>query len=260
MFARHIRRVLREDPRRQACEGWTYLDVRDAAAATVAALIHETPAAPGILVAAPRTYLRQDTDEALRRVAPGVPAHTGAGPGRARSSWTERRRQLGFKATTLLEDIDPALLADLDDLGTSMMSASQVSLLGLGRMGEPIARRLLAALGIADRLEPDGGQGGRPRAGPVRGWPHARRGGRSGHPDACSPTSPTSRSCSPGDDGLLAGWAAAGVRTARPRRARHRLARRASPPSRERLAAPGSTSSTRRSAAGWPARSPGRSA
>jgi len=36
VFARHVRRVLGEDPRRQACEGWTYLDVKDAAGATVA--------------------------------------------------------------------------------------------------------------------------------------------------------------------------------------------------------------------------------
>jgi nucleoside-diphosphate-sugar epimerase len=115
VFARHIRRVLREDPRRQACEGWTYLDVRDAAGATVAALTHETPAAPGILVAAPRTYLRQDTDEALRRTAPDVPRKLV--PGRDVPVVLDRAAVLlGFKATTLLEDIDPALPADLDDL------------------------------------------------------------------------------------------------------------------------------------------------
>jgi nucleoside-diphosphate-sugar epimerase len=116
VFARHIRRALREDPRRQACEGWTYLDVRDAAAATVAALTHDTAAAPGILVAAPQTYLRQDTEEALRRSAPDVPRTPV--PGRTVPVTLDRAAaQLGFKATTLLEDIDPALLADLDDLG-----------------------------------------------------------------------------------------------------------------------------------------------
>jgi len=115
VFGRHIRRVLREDPRRQACEGWTYLDVRDAAAATAAALTHETPAAPGILVAAPRTYLRQDTDEALQRTAPDVLRKPV--PGRDVPVVLDRAAvQLGFTATTLLEDIDPALLADLDDL------------------------------------------------------------------------------------------------------------------------------------------------
>ena len=84
VFARHIRRALGADPRRQACEGWTYLDVRDAAAATVAALTHDTPAAPGILVAAPRTYLRQTTEDALKRYAPDVPRARGVRPGRSR--------------------------------------------------------------------------------------------------------------------------------------------------------------------------------
>jgi hypothetical protein len=115
VFARHVRRVLREDPRRQACEGWTYLDVRDAAVATVAALTHATPAAPGILVAAPRTYLRQDTDDALRRHAPAVPRTPV--PGRDVPVTLDRAAvQLGFKATTALEDLGPALLADLDEL------------------------------------------------------------------------------------------------------------------------------------------------
>jgi nucleoside-diphosphate-sugar epimerase len=115
VFARHIRAALRADPRRQACEGWTYLDVRDAAAATVAALTHETPAAPGILVAAPRTYLRQDTEEALRRLSPGVPRDPV--PGRDVPVALHRAAALlGFTATVALEDLDPDLLADLDEL------------------------------------------------------------------------------------------------------------------------------------------------
>ncbi len=115
VFARHLRRVLAADSRRQACEGWTYLDVRDAAAATVAALTHDTPAAPGILVAAPRTYLRQATDEALQRFAPDVPRARIAGreiPVMLHRATT----QLEFKATLALEELHPALLADLDDL------------------------------------------------------------------------------------------------------------------------------------------------
>jgi nucleoside-diphosphate-sugar epimerase len=114
-FARHIRSALREDPRRQACEGWTYLDVTDAAAATAAALIHDTPASPGILVAAPRTYLRQNTEEALRRFAPAVPREIVSGrdiPVRL----DRATAQLDFEASVFLEDVDPALLADLDDL------------------------------------------------------------------------------------------------------------------------------------------------
>lgn len=117
VFARHIRGALREDPRRQACEGWTYLDVRDAARATVAALTHETPAAPGILVAAARTYLRQETDEALRRIAPQAPRD--AVHGRDVPVLLHRAvSQLEFTATVALEDIDPDLLADLDELAT----------------------------------------------------------------------------------------------------------------------------------------------
>ncbi|KQX08132.1 MULTISPECIES: NAD-dependent epimerase/dehydratase family protein [unclassified Leifsonia] len=119
-FARHIRAALRGDPRRQACEGWTYLDVTDAAEATLAALTHETPPGPGILVAAPNTYLRQDTEDALEQIAPAVPRER-----------FERREVpvrldravnlLGFTAAVLLEDVDPTLLADLSgrDEGTA---------------------------------------------------------------------------------------------------------------------------------------------
>ena len=115
-FASHLRRALRADPRRQACEGWTYLDVRDAASATVAALTHETPAAPGILVAAPRTYLRQETEEALERLAPEVPRKPV--PGRDVPVTLHRAVSLlGFAATLALEDLDPEHLADLDELG-----------------------------------------------------------------------------------------------------------------------------------------------
>lgn len=115
VFAHHIRRGLREDPRRQACEGWTYLDVRDAARATVAALQSDTPAAPGILIAAERTYLKQATDDALNRFAPDVPRATI--PGRQVPICLDRATaQLGFKAMLALEDIDPDLLADLDEV------------------------------------------------------------------------------------------------------------------------------------------------
>ncbi|KQO97632.1 NAD-dependent epimerase/dehydratase family protein [Leifsonia sp. Leaf264] len=112
VFAGHVRAALRDDPRRQACEGWTYLDVSDAAVATLAALTHDTPSSPGILVAAPRTYLRQGTDEALDAVVPAVPraAITGRDvPVRLDRAQT----MLGFRAIVALEDIDPDLLADV---------------------------------------------------------------------------------------------------------------------------------------------------
>ncbi|MGY3567745.1 NAD-dependent epimerase/dehydratase family protein [Sinomonas sp. RB5] len=115
VFARHIRRGIEEDPRRQACEGWTYLDVRDAAAAVQAALSRPTPAAPGILVAAPQTYLRQPTEDALERYAPTVPRDPVAG----RDVPVSLRRShdlLGFKAEHTLEQLSEDLLVDLDEV------------------------------------------------------------------------------------------------------------------------------------------------
>jgi nucleoside-diphosphate-sugar epimerase len=126
VFARHIRAALRDDPRRQACEGWTYLDVTDAAAATLAALTHDTPAGPGILVAAPRTYLRQSTDDALAAVAPSVPRE--AFDGREVPVRLDRAAQLlGFRATLALEDIDPALLADVSGTDDFEQAESDVA-------------------------------------------------------------------------------------------------------------------------------------
>ncbi|MBB2965621.1 NAD-dependent epimerase/dehydratase family protein [Leifsonia aquatica] len=114
VFAQHIRRAMREDPRRQACEGWTYLDVRDAARAVFAALTHSTPAAPGILVANPLTYLRQDTETALRRFAPEVPR--ASVPGRHVPVVLARSEDLlGFRASITLDDLGAQLLVDLDD-------------------------------------------------------------------------------------------------------------------------------------------------
>lgn len=115
VFTRHIRRGIAEDPRRQACEGWTYLDVRDAAAAVQAALSHPAPPSPGILVAAPQTYLRQSTEDALDRYAPRVPRDPVAG----RDVPVSLRRShelLGFKARHTLEQLSEDLLVDLDEV------------------------------------------------------------------------------------------------------------------------------------------------
>jgi nucleoside-diphosphate-sugar epimerase len=115
VFARHIRRAMNDDPRRQACEGWTYLDVRDAAASVEAALHRSTPPAPGILVAAPSTYLRQPTAEALNRYAPAVPRESI--PGRDVPVSLRRASELlGFKAEHILEQISEDHLVDLKDL------------------------------------------------------------------------------------------------------------------------------------------------
>lgn len=113
VFARHIREAMRQDPRRQACEGWTYLDVRDAARATADALAATgVPPAPGILVAAPTTYLRASTEEALSRFAPDVPSEAIEGR-RVPVSLERAERLLGFRAAVLLEE---HLLVGLDEV------------------------------------------------------------------------------------------------------------------------------------------------
>lgn len=111
-FAQHVRSALKLDPRRQACEGWTYLDVRDAAEATFAALTHSTPPAPGILVANRRTYLRQDTEQWLQKFAADVPRETVEGRD-APVSLHRAESALSFTASISLEDFGEHLLVDL---------------------------------------------------------------------------------------------------------------------------------------------------
>jgi hypothetical protein len=66
------------------------------------------------LVAAPRAYLRQTREDALRRFAPEAPHE--AVPGRDVPVALRRSvKQLGFEAAVALEDLGPNLLADLDE-------------------------------------------------------------------------------------------------------------------------------------------------
>jgi len=110
-FGAHVRAALRDDPRRQAAEGFSYLDVADAGRSVIAALLHDTPPAPGVLVAAPRTYLRSSTHEALELFAPDVPAQPL--PGRAVGlDLSLASRLLGFAARVLLDDVAPEQLVD----------------------------------------------------------------------------------------------------------------------------------------------------
>ena len=112
-FGAHIRAALRENPLRQAYEGWSYLDVVDAARAVEAALRHATPPAPGILVAAPTTYLRVDTRDAAAAVIPGVPL--GSIDGREVGlDLTRATELLDFRAERLLEHVSPELLAPIE--------------------------------------------------------------------------------------------------------------------------------------------------
>ncbi|TCL83235.1 MULTISPECIES: NAD(P)-dependent oxidoreductase [unclassified Rathayibacter] len=117
VFGAHLRAVLAADPRRQAAEGWSYLDAADSARAVLAALLHETPPAPGILVAAPLTYLRGSTADALDAIAPDVPR--GRLEGRAVGlDLTRSRELLGFEARVLLDDVAPQELADVAPAGS----------------------------------------------------------------------------------------------------------------------------------------------
>jgi nucleoside-diphosphate-sugar epimerase len=112
-FAEHIRTALRKDPIRQAYEGWSYLHSADAARAVVHALTHDTPPAPGILIAAPLTYLTDETRDAVNQVIPGTPL----GPLRGREvglDLTRARTLLQFEAETLLESVGPGLLASVE--------------------------------------------------------------------------------------------------------------------------------------------------
>ncbi|PPG52536.1 NAD(P)-dependent oxidoreductase [Rathayibacter sp. AY2B7] len=111
-FGEHLRTAIAADPRRQAAEGFSYLDAADAARSVLAALLHDTPPAPGILVAAPLTYLRGDTAAALDAIAPGVPR--GELPGRSVGlDLTRSRELLGFEAAVLLDDVAPDQLAEV---------------------------------------------------------------------------------------------------------------------------------------------------
>lgn len=112
VFGAHLRASLSGDPRRQAAEGWSYLDVWDAGLSIVAALLHDTPAAPGILVAAPLTYLTTPTEEALDLFASAVVRRPILGRG-VGLELRRSRELLGFEATVLLDDVAPEQLVDL---------------------------------------------------------------------------------------------------------------------------------------------------
>jgi len=112
VFGRHIRDVMRTDPRRAVCEGWSYLDTSDAARAVVAALTRPTSPGRGILVAAPTTYLSVPTEEALDRTAPRVPREVIKGRD-VPLDLTMARRVLGFQARVLLDDVAPHQLVSV---------------------------------------------------------------------------------------------------------------------------------------------------
>jgi nucleoside-diphosphate-sugar epimerase len=110
-FGQHIRKAMATDPRRQAAEGWSYLDVSDAARAIELALVQDTPPSPGLLVAAPVTYLSTPTDSALARFAADAERRHIAGRNVA-LDLSAAKRLLNFQAAVLLDDVAPAELVD----------------------------------------------------------------------------------------------------------------------------------------------------
>ncbi|MCL6549925.1 MAG: NAD(P)-dependent oxidoreductase [Acidothermus cellulolyticus] len=112
-FGQHIKRLMAENPRRAVCEGWSYLDVRDAARAVFAALTHPTDPMRGYLVAADRTYLATDTENALSRYAPHVPRDLIPGR-RVPLDLRRAENDLNFTATIYLDDVAPQYLLDLN--------------------------------------------------------------------------------------------------------------------------------------------------
>jgi nucleoside-diphosphate-sugar epimerase len=129
-FGRHVRAAMADDPRRQAAEGWSYLDVSDAGRSIVAALLHNTPPAPGILVAAPLTYLSTSTNDALAKFAPTVP-HTPITGRTVALDLSMAERYLDFAATVLLDDVAPAELVDATSASAGLVNS------GLGDVARP---------------------------------------------------------------------------------------------------------------------------
>lgn len=95
---REHRRACIADPRIGAREGWSYLDVRDAARAIEAGLLHASAGATVVHVCAPDTLLSEPTERMLDRWQPAVPRRASF-PGRTAPVSAERASKLlGFRA------------------------------------------------------------------------------------------------------------------------------------------------------------------
>jgi nucleoside-diphosphate-sugar epimerase len=103
------------DPRPTLTEGWSYLDVRDAAVAIERGLTADVRGAPAFYLAAPTTIVPYRTDDLLDRYAPGV-LRTRAFAGReVPIDLTSAERLIGFRAQHEL-DLPTLDLPDLPDL------------------------------------------------------------------------------------------------------------------------------------------------
>ena len=96
-IARHSQHVT-EHPEAGVVEGWSYLDVRDAARAVELALLTEVAGAIPIFVAADDTLLPYPTDDLLDRYAPGVLRNRPFIGREVPMELTRARKVLGFRA------------------------------------------------------------------------------------------------------------------------------------------------------------------
>ncbi len=95
--------ALTEDPERGVREGWTYLDVRDAARVVELSLTRPLQGLQTVFVSAPETAVPYRTEELLDAYAPTVPRRR-AVPGRAVPvDLTRAETILGFRAVRTLE-------------------------------------------------------------------------------------------------------------------------------------------------------------
>ena len=99
------------DPGDRVREGWSYLDVRDAARAVELALLSSTPGAHPVFVAARTTLSPYPTEDLLDRYAPGVPRLRRFVGREVPIDLTAARTLLGFQAEHLLP-VEPAPLPD----------------------------------------------------------------------------------------------------------------------------------------------------
>jgi nucleoside-diphosphate-sugar epimerase len=96
-------RQLADRPEEGLLEGWSYLDVRDAALAVEKSLCCPTSGAHAVFVAADRTCLPYPTEDVLDRFAPSVPRTRAFTGNEVPINLTRARTLLGFRAEHELE-------------------------------------------------------------------------------------------------------------------------------------------------------------
>lgn len=101
---------LEADPAAGAREGWSYLDLRDAAAAVLAGLVAPWSGAHVLMLSAADTLVARPTAELLREHAPGVPVR-GDVPGRCPLVDARRARELlGFRPRHSVHAAPPSVV------------------------------------------------------------------------------------------------------------------------------------------------------